>query len=186
MKRTAIALLAALAAAPIAANAGDLSYTWLEAGYLRADPDGFGAESGFGVRGSGAITDNLHVFGGFDRVSIDLPDGDFDLDQFRLGLGYNTPISDNVDFVGRVAYERIDANDIADGNGFSVEAGVRGAISANFEGSAALRYTDIEDGDDTQLVLGGQYKFNPTWGINAEVAVGSDGNTIFVGPRASF
>jgi Ax21 family sulfation-dependent quorum factor len=185
MKRTALVLLAALAAAP-SAFAGDLSYSWLEAGYLRADPDGFDAENGFGIRGSGAITDNLHVFGGFDRVSIDVADQDFDLDQFRLGLGYNTPISDNADFVVRAAYERIDADDFADGNGYSIEAGVRGSLSANFEGSAALRYTDIEDGDDTQLVLAGQYKFNPTWGISAEVAVGSDGNTLFIGPRASF
>jgi Ax21 family sulfation-dependent quorum factor len=184
MKRTALALLAALAAAP-AAHAGDLSYTWLEAGYLRADPDGLDAENGFGLRGSGAITENLHVFGGFDRYSVDVLDDDLDIDQFRLGLGWNTAITDHTDFVARVAYERIDA-DIIDDNGWSVEAGVRSAFSPNFEGSAALRYTDIADDDTTQLVLGGQYKFNATWGIAAEVALGNDGNALFIGPRASF
>lgn len=186
MKRTAIALLAALAAAPLAAQAGDLSYTYLEAGYLRADPDGLDAENGFGLRGSGAITDHLHVFGGFDRYSVDVLEDDLDVDQFRLGLGYNTAISDNTDFVARVAYERFDAEDFIDGNGWSVEAGVRSALSPNFEGSAAIRYTDVEDDDSTQLVLGGQYKFNATWGIAAEVAFGNDGNALFVGPRASF
>lgn len=186
MKRTAIALLAALAATPFAASAGDLSYSYLEAGYLRADPDGLDAENGFGIRGSGAITDNLHVFGGFDRYSVDVIDEDFDVDQFRLGLGYNTPITDSTDFVARVAYERFDAEDLVDGNGFSVEAGVRSAFSPNFEGSAALRYTDVEDSNDTQLVLGGQYKFNATWGVSAEVALSDDGNSLFIGPRASF
>lgn len=186
MKRTTIALLTALALTPMAASAADVSYSYIEGGYLRVDPDDIGSEDGFGGRGSGAITDNIHVFGGFDRVQIDVGNRDFDLDQLRFGIGYNTPISNNVDFVGRVAYERIDADDIDDGNGFSVEAGVRGAFSQNFEGSAAIRYTDIEDGDDTQLVLGGQYKFNPTWGINAEVALSNDGNAFFIGPRVSF
>lgn len=185
MKRIALALITALAAAP-AAYAGDLSYSYLEAGYLRADPDGFDAENGFGLRGSGAITDNLHVFGGFDRYSIDIVDADLDVDQFRLGLGYNTAIGDSTDFVARVAYERFDADDLVDGNGYSVEAGVRTAFAPNFEGSAALRYTDVEDTDDTQLVLAGQYKFNPTWGVSAELAVSNDGNALFIGPRASF
>jgi len=152
MKRTALALLAALAAAP-SAFAGDLSYTWLEAGYLRADPDGFDAENGFGIRGSGAITENLHVFGGVERVSFDTDFGDADLDGMRLGLGYNTALSDRVDAVVRAAYERLDADRIGDIDGYSIEAGVRGAFSPNFEGSAALRYSDLDDSDDTQLVL---------------------------------
>ena len=186
MKRTAIALLAALAATPFAAQAGDLSYTWLEAGYLRADPDGFDAENGFGIRGSGAITESLHVFGGFDRISVDNDFGDADIDNLRFGFGYNTPISDNTDLVARVAYERIDIDRLGDVDGYSVEAGVRTAFSPHFEGSAALRYTDVDGADDTALVLGGQYKFNATWGISAEVALGNDGNALFVGPRASF
>jgi Ax21 family sulfation-dependent quorum factor len=186
MKRTALALLAALAAAPIAANAGDLSYSYLEAGYLRADPDDFGAEDGFGLHGSGAITDNLHAFAGYDRISIDLGGDDFNLSNTRIGLGWNQAVSDNVDLVARVAWERVDADEVDDGNGYSVEVGVRGAITPNFEGSAAVRYTDIEDSDDTQLVLGAQYKFSPTWGLVAEAGIGSDGNTVFVGPRVSF
>lgn len=60
-----LALAAALLAGTAGtASAGDLSYTWLDAGYARSDRDALDNGNGFAVRGSGAITDSLHFFGG--------------------------------------------------------------------------------------------------------------------------
>jgi Ax21 family sulfation-dependent quorum factor len=184
MKRKALFLAAALAGltAVASAQAGDLSYSYFEAGYLRADPDGFDSESGFGLRGSGALTDHWHVFGAYESIDVN----SFDLTRSRIGLGYNTAISDNIDFYGRVSYVNYDFDSFGDENGWGAEVGIRGAVSPHFEASAGLRYENLDNDDDTSLVLGGQYKFNETWGIAADFEVADGGNTFFIGPRVSF
>lgn len=192
MKRTALFLALAFAA-PLAAQAADLSYSYLEAGYIYTDPDGADGDGGFAIRGSGAITDNWHVFGGYDDTDFDA----FDFQSWRVGLGYNTPINDQIDFVGRIAYEKAEVDvdvscqalgicDVLDDNGFSVEAGIRGEFAPNFEGHVAVRYIDIADDSTTGLALGAQYKFNQNWGIATDAFVSSDGNQFFIGPRLSF
>jgi Ax21 family sulfation-dependent quorum factor len=174
-------ILAAALAAPFAAHANEqLSYNYIEFNYLSINPDDFDSEDGFGLRGSAAISPNFHVFGGYENVDF----SGFDLDTYRVGLGYNTPLNDTVDFVGRVAWENIDIGPIDD-DGFSAEVGVRAAMGPSFEGGAAIRYVDF-DNSTTSLVLNGQYKFNQNWGVNAEVDVNSDGQTFLIGPRLSF
>ncbi len=182
MKRT-IWLLAAALATPFAASAEDkLSYTYLEAGYSSLNPE-FGERlDGVGIGGSAAITDHLHVFGGYQRTDND----DFDVRGYQIGLGYNTAITDKVDFVGRVSYRSFDEDFFDNANGYGVEAGVRVAFNPHFEGSAGVRYEDIDEYQETSLVLGAQYKFNEHWGIAAEIAGNGDQNSYFVGPRVSF
>lgn len=205
MKLRNVLTAAMLAGASFAATAGDLSYTWLEGGYVRSDRDALGSGNGFGVRGSGAITDTLHFFGGYERSDQD----EVDLANWRAGVGYNLAVGDNVDLVGRVSYERADYDFLGDGDGFGVEVGVRAALSPSFEGSAGVRYADIdfdgevacvavvptppacqfvsdEDGGNTAFFVGGQYKFNPQWGVVAEASFSSNDNRVFVGPRISF
>jgi hypothetical protein len=108
-----------------------------------------------------------------------------------------------------VSYERADYDFLGDGDGFGVEVGVRAALGPSFEGSAGLRYADIdldgevvcvavvptppacqfvadEDGGNTAFFVGGQYKFNPQWGVVAEASFSSNDNRVFLGPRISF
>ena len=187
MKKMAWILAAALAAPGLVLANDELNYNYVELGYLRADPDHLDSEDGVGLRGSFAISPNVHVFGGYDWDAIRRPHANlsgFDADAYRLGLGYNTGISDKVDFVGRVAWERIDIGSFDD-DGFSAEVGIRAAVAPSFEAGAALRYVDF-DGSATSLVLNGQYKFNSTWGISAEADINKDGNSFLIGPRLSF
>lgn len=196
---------ALLASAASAATAGDLSYTWLEAGYARSDRDVLDSGDGFGVRGSGAITDSFHFFGGYERTGHD----DLDLAGWRAGLGYNLAVSDDVDLVARVSYEKADYDFIGDGDGYGVEVGARAAFSPAFEATVGVRHRDIDfdgevvcvavvptppacqfaadaDGSDTAFFVGGQYKFNAQWGIAAEASFSDADNRVFVGPRISF
>ncbi|HEY4556154.1 MAG TPA: Ax21 family protein, partial [Lysobacter sp.] len=72
-------------------------------------------------------------------------------------------------------------------NGYSVEAGVRGALAPNFEGYALAGYEDGRryDGDFYGRV-GAQVKFSPMWGLSGDVKF-SDGDTqLFIGPRITF
>jgi len=207
-----LVLALALAAAPFAASAGPLSYSYVEGGYLRTeidDLDGYG--DGFAINGSVEINDMFHVFGGYAMQDAGDDGLAVDLDQLRLGLGYRYAVSDRTDLVARGAYERAES-DIrvddgffggdynADSNGYSVEVGLRSALTDSLEVSVLGGYADVTSGringnsvdvdadDNDQFYgrLGAQLKFNPTWGIVGEGTFAKDVTQLFVGVRASF
>ncbi len=184
MKRSLLALTL-LAALPFAASAADgVSYTYVEGGYTATNTDA-GDADGWAIKGSGAVAPNFHIFGEFDKQEIE--NTNFDVDHYRVGVGYNRDITANTDLLTRVAYEKYDAGQGIDFDGYSVEAGVRSALAPNFEGYALAGY---EDGDsyDGEFYgrVGGQVKFNQQWGLSGDVKF-IDGDTqYFVGPRVSF
>ncbi|QDH71377.1 OmpO family porin [Marilutibacter alkalisoli] len=193
MKRSnAISKLAALsliAAIPFAASAAEgVSYNYVEAGYaaINGDRDA----DGWAIGGSAAIAPNFHIFGSYSNQEIDNTSIDFD--QWRLGVGYNHEINRNVDLLTRVAYEKFDAGSGLDSDGWSVEAGVRGAFTPNFEGYALAGYEDYDDLAGQKIDgefygrLGALVKFNQTWGISGDVKFVDGDTQWFVGPRASF
>jgi Ax21 family sulfation-dependent quorum factor len=184
--------LALLASLPFAASAAEgVSYTYAEGGYVRTDTD-FGDAEGFGGNGSVAIAPNFHLFGGFSGQEVDeftvggVRNDGFDLDQWRVGVGYNHEISPRADLVTRVAYE---AADVAGENfdGYSVEAGVRGSLAPNFEGYALAGWEDGADYDgDFYGRVGALVKFSPMWGVSGDVKFVGGDTQLFVGPRISF
>ena len=186
MKRTVL-FLALLAAPLVAAHADELSYSWLEADYVHLDPDNFENTDGFGLRGSGAINGNFNVIAGWSKVNGEKFLGVKYPDQktWYAGFGYHTPVANNTDLFAEVAYNKLTVAGSADG--YSGRVGVRSALSSNFEGGIALAYTKLEHFDsDTALDLFGQYKFSPTFGISAELAVGDNDKSFLIGPRLSF
>ena len=106
-----LAALALLASAPFAASAADgLSYNYVQGGYNYAN-SAVNAD-GWGVNGSVAVAPNFHVFGGYDALKakdpVFTPGGSYkpELDQWKLGVGYNHSIAANTDFVGTLAYQK--------------------------------------------------------------------------------
>lgn len=191
MKRV---LLGALLALPLSAMASeDLSYSYLSLGATYADPNGFSGETGYGAQASGAFHDNWHVFGGFQAYDFGDGSDNVDVKNWNIGLGYNVGLTDSLDLVAGISYERADL-DVDTGelsfsdneNGYGVQVGVRNAFNAHFEGAAGLKYTNYDSSSGTSLYVNGQYKFNETWGIIGEVEANDDGHTIFLGPRVSF
>ena len=181
MKRSLLALTL-LAALPFAASAAEgISYNYVEGGYIATNTDGADAD-GWGFDGSAALTPNFHVFGAYSNQ--DVKDFDANFDQWRVGVGYNHEISPKADLLTRVAYEKFDAGDNIDSDGYSVEAGVRGALANNFEGYALAGYEDGQDFDgDFYGRLGAQVKFTPNWGVAGDVKFASGDTQWFVGPR---
>ena len=183
MKRSLIAL-SLLAALPFAASAAEgVSYNYVEGGYTATNlGDGLPDADGFGVRGSVAFHPNFHVFGDFSNQEFD--DSNVDFDQWRVGVGYNHEISPRVDLLTRVAYEKVDLGNLGDADGWSVEAGARGALTRNFEGYALAGYEDGDQADgDFYGRLGATVKFNPNWGLNGDVKFADGDTQWFVGPR---
>ncbi|MGH8079373.1 MAG: porin, partial [Lysobacter sp.] len=147
MKRALLALTLA-AALPFTASAAEgISYNYAEAGYAKTDAKYSGNDSdGWAIGGSYAFHPSFHVFGNYSKQKTDAETfGGFripstDVDTWRVGVGYNHELSKRVDLVTRVAYEqaKFDNNLFGSGKqkGGSVEAGVRGSLTPNWEGYA--------------------------------------------------
>lgn len=192
MKKSLLALTL-LAALPFAASAAEgLSYNYVEGGYVATNADGADAD-GWGINGSGALTDNFHVFGGYTFQKTDdetiggVRFAGVDVDQWRVGLGYNHPIAANTDLLARVAYENYEVEGFDRLDGYSAEVGVRSALMPNLEGYALAGYEDGDQFDgDFYGRVGAQVKFNQNWGVTGDVKFADGDTQYFVGPRLSF
>src|SRR5690242_9547540 len=163
MKRSLLALTL-LAALPFGASAADnVSYNYIEGGYVGTSTDTIGGfndapdSDGWSVGGSGAIAPNFHLFGNYSSQEFDHSFGD--LDRWRLGVGYNHEINSSVDLLTRVAYEKAEF-DAIDLDGWSVEAGVRAGLTPNIEAFALAGYEDYDQGVDGEFYgrVGAQVK----------------------------
>jgi Ax21 family sulfation-dependent quorum factor len=183
--RAKLAAIALVAALPFAASAADgIKYNYVEGGYVRTDTS-TGDADGWGLKGSAALSPNFHVFGDFSNQ--DIKDTSADFDQWRVGVGYNRQVSQHMDLLTRVAYEKFDAGNGLDADGYSVEAGVRGAMTPMLEGYALAGYEDGQDFDgDFYGRLGAQVKFNQNWGLAADVKFANGDRQWFVGPRITW
>ena len=204
--KSSLLVLALAAAAPFAASAADgLSYNYVEGGYVATNLDNDDGDidaDGVGINASVAVSQNFHIFGGFNTQSSDEFDFldtrvDTDVSQWRAGLGYNMAIGASTDLLARVAYEKAEVDDITIGStrydvnagddGYSLEVGVRSALTPNLEGYALAGYQDFgDDRDDFYARLGAQWKFNPNWGISGDVKLADGGSEWFIGPRFSW
>jgi len=188
MKKSLLAL-SLLAALPVlglsttASAAEGVSYNYVEGGYVASKISGPDAD-GWAIGGSAAIAPNFHVFGNYSSQTVD--NTNFDIDNWRLGVGYNHEIGPKTDLLTRVAYERYETG-IQNFNGYSVEAGVRSGFTPNWEGYALAGYEDGSDFDgDFYGRLGTQIKFNPHWSASGEVKFIDGDAQYFVGPRYTF
>ena len=207
--RNTLILAAMLAAAPFAAHAEGLSYTYVEAGYSRLDPKSDDLDGAY-VRGSFAIAPQVFVFAGYTRVTDTqsysiFGDGSNDLNEkyvssdAEIGIGYHMELTEKLDFVADAAFQRSDAevksNFLGDrqttkahANIGQVTAGVRGKPSARTEAWIKGGYFDSNALDEGKFlgVLGGQVNFTRTWGLVAEFQFFEHSNQGWLGVRASF
>ena len=188
MKRASLLALSLLAALPLAAtaqNASGLNYNYVEGGYVATNLDNDNGDvdaDGFGGNASFALSDNFHVFGGYNTQEID--GFNVDVDQWQLGAGYNYEIAPKADLVTRIAYEKLSADGGADVDGYSAEVGVRGALASKVEAYAMAGYQDFEQVDgDFYGRVGAQVKFNENWGVSGDVKFADGDTQWFVGPR---
>jgi len=182
MKRSLLIL--ALAAAPLSAFAADgLSYTYVEGDYVDLDHGIHGPA----VRGSYEINHSgVYATGSYAWLDgHDVPSG-VDLRAHELALGYHHGIGAKTDLIGEVGYRKLEADD-AGVEGARASVGVRSALGKRGEAFVKGNYYDGADyhGDATASV-GGQFKFNQTWGLTAEVEAGNGDRTWLTGVRASF
>lgn len=174
-----IALLFSLAAAH--AQAGNLSYSYVEGSYYDVDIDDTSADGdGFGIAGSVELTDMFHLFGRAIWADLDGPFGvDLDFTTWEVGGGISFALANQLDLVGRASY--VDAEvDVpgfgsGDDDGYRLYGGLRGRLGVPVELEGGVAYTDLDDsGDDTSLVLAGRYYFTDNWALGLSGEFGDD------------
>lgn len=197
MKRSLIAL-GLLAALPFAASASDLSYNYVEGGYTRIN--GAGAKiDGAAINGSVALGSRFHLFGGYEATdiegtSVNLGTGEVfrtnaDLDRWNLGFGYNHSLSQSTDLVARVGHARSDFEGLSHNfKSYFTEVGARSQLAPSLEGYLYAGYerTEGTGSGDYYGRIGGQYSFNPSWGLVADAKFGQGAEQYFFGPRFTF
>lgn len=190
MKKLLLAAL--LAAAPFAAAAGDLSYTYVEGGLSRLDINtsaylGEDVEfDGAYLRGSVAFSDSFYGFGGISRGRNDDYGMDIDATETQLGVGYALGMTDRADFIAELGYINRDLEGI-EGDGARASVGLRGLLGERAEGWVKAGYTDGGDFDGDFIgQLGLLVKFNPTWGAVGEIESEDGVKRFSIGVRASF
>ena len=205
--RKILIVAALLAAAPFTASAEALSYTYVEGGWTQVKVDDNALDDpkvdGGYLRGSGAIAEQVYVFGGWSRTSKTNHYGNdslkLELNQPELGIGYHMPWTDRLDFTADAAWVRQNAEATVrfDGLRFSqkdhtnlgrVTMGIRGKPSAMTEAWAKAGYMDGGNHFKGTWVgtVGGQINFTRTWGLVGEISGYRDVTQYSAGVRASF
>lgn len=136
------------------ANATELSYSNAQLGYQMMTGDG--SFSGFLLKGSFLITDDIYVAASYDQ----LKDGGISQDIMTLRGGMRFAMDDKLDLYGELGLARakIDVemsipgwgtiSESASETGFQLEGGARMMLADNLEGRAFFRHVSIDNYDE--------------------------------------
>ena len=180
--------LISLLALAAPAMADDLSYNFLEFGYAQIDVDDLNVDGdGFAIGGSFEVGDQMFVSAGYGAADLDFG---IDLDELFVGLGFHTPVGDNVDFVGTISYVSVEASAggfSADDDGFGASVGLRAMVSDVVELAGGINYVDLSDsGDDTSFGGSAWYYFTDTFALGLQADFGDDISSYGIGARLFF
>ncbi len=178
-----MAASAQVAAQP-ANSASNLSWNYVSASVFTGEIGDLDF-TGLGLGGSLALNDQIFMQGGYSSAESDDSFGvgsardEIDVDSWRLGLGFHTPVNQSTD--GFVSLSYVD-NDVdfagfsEDGSGNILEAGLRGRSSQELEWNASIFRSDIEDNDEIGLQVGARYFLQPntSLGLNYQTADDTD------------
>ena len=145
------------------AFADGFSYTYVQASYGTVDIDNVSVDGdGLGLNGSFGITDSLNIVGGYQSSDFDSL---AEADEWSLGLGVHTPITELMDVTASVSYVDLEFDalgvPVAEDDGFGLNVGLRANVTSLIEVNAGISYVDLSNsGDDTGF--GGGVLFNFT------------------------
>lgn len=169
------------------------SYDYGQLAYDNWDFDNGWDVDALTAEGAFALDEHLFMRGGLSFYDGDWDRGNFndpDVDGHRIyvGLGFHSPLQQNLDFVGsadliwdEVDYDFGDDDDL----GFELRGGVRFAPAEKVELSGGLSYMDVYD-DDLAVYGEGLYKVTPAVDLGARAKLGGDIDTFGVFGRYNF
>lgn len=166
MKRSLVVF--ALMATSGLASADGFHYTYIQASYGTVDIDNVSVDGdGLGLNGSFGITDNLNIVGGYQTADFDSL---AEADEWSLGLGVHTPITEMMDVTATVSYIDVEFDalgiPVAEDDGFGLTVGLRANVTSLIEINAGVSYVDLSDsGDDTGFNGGVLFNFTDMFSL---------------------
>lgn len=164
--RKQLLTLALLAALPVAANAAEISYDYVQVDYIHLDGDD-SADNGRLV-GSATLGDSHFYLTGSYMPEGDIPHyehthDDFDMASFGVGYFWNLGDATTLHVQGSTQNDGWTGD-----NALRLDVGVRHAFGDNWEIGGGIGYLDHAYGYYGEQFLynvNAQYKFNETWGL---------------------
>lgn len=171
-----------LAIGPLASQAEDMSYLYIEVNCTNVSPDQGPNGGGLSARGSVGFAQNYFVCAEYGAFEID---NTVDVDPTTVGLGGHFSVANNLDFVGRAGYLELDISVPRLGDsrdGWLVSADLRGRVGDHVELEGSVMQRNLGDsGEDTVFAAGGRYHFTKLFAVGAEYQTGNDVEFINVG-----
>ena len=189
--------LAAVFAVPGVSRAAGMSYSYVEAGYAETEIEADDVDmdgDGYRISGSLAIAPTYHIIVDYSTADLEVENFNIgaDVETISIGFGYNRPISERADAIGRILYvdSSVDfdstfADASADDSGLGMQFHLRGQVMERLEVEGGIDYVDIGD-DDTSLLLEGRYFLTDALALGAGVRFGDDTTAYGVSLRFNF
>jgi hypothetical protein len=167
----------------------ELSYSFVELGYVNSEIDDLDIDgNGFGLRGSYAFSESFHGFAAYTDQDYDF---DVGLSQFEIGGGMRFALNPKVDLVGTLSYLNVNLDapggfDLDD-DGLALGLGVRGRATETLELRGEAKLVDYDEADsDTTFSVGARYYLTPMFALGADIGFNDDGTTWILGGRFDF
>lgn len=173
-----------------AAQAEDISYNYLDVGFVKVDIDDFDEDAdGYLLRASFEITPNVFLFGSYTDLTVDISGVSFDVDisEYDMGVGYAWPVGNGSSLYASARYVSVEADSFGitiDDDGYGVALGLRTRPAPELELEALVDYVDLSDsGDDTSIGLAARYFLSPQFALGLEAQFGDDATSYGFGLR---
>ena len=163
-----------------------LSYTYGELRYVVQDPDG-GGDDFDGLRLGGSLQFQPQWFAAGALTSVS--SGPVDIDTIDLGIGFRSPMQNNVDLVaiGGLVFADVETPGFSDDDsGISLTGGVRAMVAPQFELGGYVGYVDLYGDGDVGLTGEALFHVTPQATLLASLGLSDDVNTITLGGRWNF
>jgi len=159
-------LLVALAFAPLAPAqaAEEPRYTFVEAGWVREDPDGGSTDNGWFAGGSFS-TRRFHFFAEY------ADQGPFEV--WQTGGGWHGLLGQRADIVAEAAYVDADSDE-----GYRATAGVRWYVAERLEIGGFANRTDVGSFENNSFSIQGIWDFTGRFSVGANLAFGDESDTL--------
>ena len=186
------AIFSALLAFSASAGAQGFDYDFFQVGYQRVtlEQGGFDVDGdGFGIDASFEITEQFFLTANYAIAEFEEQGVEVDLDNLSAGIGWHTPLSNQLDFVANLSYEYIELSALgqsADESGFGLGAGLRYQATDALELNGGIGHVDYGDGDDTTLNLRVLYGITDNIDVSVSGEWGDDSSALGLSGRFYF
>ena len=125
----------------------DISYNYVQIGYIDAEIDSGPSGDGFGFDGSFELAENYHLFAGYGDLTFSESGIDVDLTSWTVGAGYDRNLTDARSLYFRVGYVDAEVDTpfgSASDDGFSAGLGIRGMVVERLELAQEVQMALVE------------------------------------------